>query len=419
MEPLTHRHRRQTAAPRGRAVGLAFLVALMAFGWFALWQSPSAAQSATVQDSAYFFRLTSKYMHGDEPVEFDIVVGCGVRVTLSAADGSSYDAFRDPLFYVKATRDGAAVLQIVPDACQGQTTDNGRVPADFLPGAIWFDKKDDFTFGIAYIAEDAFENPKAKLTFLGAAIHPATRAEWEAFKPINAKNLLSPRWFSRPPPLPPIEEVKAHLWDRKKLFEWRPSFTCFGIMRYRLSEPAARELLQQQWPSSHPRFWRPSQATVYEFLARLRAMNHGKGPLVEGTYFRQYFKGYEFRGFATRTGGGAFLRSGIASKVYPLRQDDGYPWATPALVSSATIYRDVDLLGGKNAGYANCYNTFRGGGVITDAHIPNYHERRFLTRVDGELIQYQGMPGITPTDVPSPFFENDEYIYLEFHFELT
>jgi hypothetical protein len=381
---------------------------------------PAVSQDGieSINSHAYFFRLIAKYMHGDEPVDFDIVVGCNVRVTTYASDSPSYDAFRDLLFFVKATTDEAAVLQIVPNACQGQTTDNGSVPADFLPGAIWFDSKDDFSLGVAYIAEDAFENPNAKLKFLGAEIHPATKEQWEAFKPINAQNLLSPKWFSHIPPRPSIEEVKAHLWNRKKLFEWLPFFDCQGVMRYRLSEPAAQELLRQQWPPSHPRFWRPSQGTVFDFLNRLRAMNHARGPLLDGHYYRKYFTVYETSGFGTRVGGGTFWSGGIASKVYPVRQDDGFPWATTALATAATIYRDVDLMGGKNSGYAYCYNYFRGG-VVTETHLPNYLQRQFATRVDGEPLELEDLPGITAADIPSPFFENDEYIYFEFHFSLS
>ncbi len=348
---------------KGRWIVAALTVAVAE--WL-LW--PSASQIArapsvtkSVNDHAYFFRLTAKYKHGDEPVEFDIVVGCGVRVTLSDAVGSSYDAFRDPLFYVKATQDGGAVLQIVPNACQGQTTDNGRVPQDFLPGAIWFDKKDDFTFGIAYIAEDAFENPKAKLKFLGAAIHPATKQEWEAFRPINGRNLLSSKWFSHFPPQPSMEEFKAHLWDREWIFNSWPIFDCYGVMRYRLTESAARELLQKDWPESRPRFWMPPGKQRAELEDRLKLMNEGRGPLLDGHYYREYFSIYETSGFGTRSGGGAFWSGGIASKVFPRRADDGVHWLKRELADAPIIYRDVDLINGTNAGYAYCYFQLRVG----------------------------------------------------------
>jgi hypothetical protein len=385
--------------------------------------APSLAQDTTksVTDSSYFFRLTAKYMHGDEPVDFDIVVGCAVRVTAYGDESSSYDAFRDPLFFVKATADGAAVLQIVPDACQGETTDNSQVPGDFLPGAIWFDRKDDFTLGIAYIAEDAFENTKAKLKFLGAAIHPATRKEWEAFQPVNAENLLSPRWFSQIPEPRSPEEIQAHLWDRKKIFEWSPRFDCHGVLRYKLSDPAATELVRQYWPPERPRFWMPGGQEISNLVSSLDALNEAKGPRIatDGQYYRNSFKMYGHRGFPTRSGGGAFDgASGFATEIFPIRVDDGLPWFNPALAIAPTIYRDIELAGGANVGYAYCYHWLRGG-WITDEHLPNYFDRVFATRVDGERIRLDGRPGVTAADIPTIFFENDMYVYREFRFGLN
>src|SRR6185369_15657428 len=100
------------------------------------------------------------------------------RVTAYRDNEQSFDAVRDPLIFAQATRDGGAVMQIVPSACRGETTYGGEVPTDFLPGAVWFDSKDDLSFGVGYVSEDAFENPRSKLKFLGAEIRSATKAEW-------------------------------------------------------------------------------------------------------------------------------------------------------------------------------------------------------------------------------------------------
>jgi hypothetical protein len=143
------------------------------------WLYPTV--SSWFRDDGVFFRLKASYLRGSERIDFDIVVGCNVRVTAYKDGEESYDAVRDPLFFVKATQDGGALLQIVPNACLGQTTQNRDVPKDFLPGAIWFESKDDFSFGIGYVTEDAFESPRSKLKFLGATITKASRREWEAF----------------------------------------------------------------------------------------------------------------------------------------------------------------------------------------------------------------------------------------------
>lgn len=392
------------------------LAALGIVFWLAApWLPLGLAQTSSANDRAYFFRLIAKYMHGNEPVDFDIVVGCGVRVTAYGDDSSSYDAFRDPIFFAKPTKDGAAVLQIVPDACAGQTTSNGRVPKDFLPGAIWFDSKDNLLLGVAYIAEDAFENPKGKLKFLGATIHPATKEEWETFRPIHAQNLLSPKPFTHIPPRPSIEEIKAHLWDRKKQFEMWPIISCKGVIRFGLSEPEARKQLQKYWPDSRPRFWMPNGPERKAIMDSLEVMNNHKGPLIGNHYYREYFRIYETGGFSTRNDGGNLDSiGGVASEVFPRRADDGLPWLKPEVATTPVIYRDVDLAGGRNAGLAYCYHSLRVGS-ITEAHLPNYFDRHFATRVDGELVQFED----EGPDFPSPFFENDEYFYLEFHFSLS
>jgi hypothetical protein len=115
--------------------------------------------TTSVTTGSHFYRLLSSYMHGNERVDFDIVVGCSIRATDYQDNEHSFDAVRDPLIFAKATEDGGAIMQIVSNACEGETTENGLVPQDFLPGVVWFDKKSDLSFGIGYVSEDAFSNP--------------------------------------------------------------------------------------------------------------------------------------------------------------------------------------------------------------------------------------------------------------------
>lgn len=225
----------------------AFLVALGGF-WLLAGTSLSLENTRSVEDHGVFYRLVSKYQHGNEIIDFDIVVGCGVRVTRYGDGDKSYDAFRDPVVYAKAISGGAAVMQIVPSACLGETSDNGRVPDDFLPGAIWFDRADDLTLGIAYVTEDAFENQKSKLTFLGASIHAATRKEWEEFQPMAAKNLIGPMPLFAFPKTPDPDEVKRNLGDNQALTKLWPGMSCHVVTSLPLSE-AARAVVREYWPT--------------------------------------------------------------------------------------------------------------------------------------------------------------------------
>ena len=374
---------------------------------------PAQTFTKSVNQHAYFFRLTAQYMHGDEIIDFDIVVGCGVRVTVYGDESSSYDSLFDPRFFVKATRDGGAILLDSPNACGGETTEGGEVPKDYLPTTVWFEKVGDFTLGTAYLSEDAFENPQSKLKFLGAAIHKATLAEWDAFQPVFAQNLLSTKPFMYGTPAPPDSEIAANLWSRTKLAQWLPSFQCYGVRRFHLTDPAARELLREYWPSDKPRFWMPSHAEIRAIRTKFRKMNGGEGPLINGFPYKDYLARYEARGWPTRARGGTFYKGTLPAEIYPLRVDDAVPWLTPAIASAATIYRDIDMRSGGNAGFAYCYSWLRyqAGTSLLRLHFPDYFQRHFQTRIDGEPIHVAESPGPTAADIPYMFFENDEYFY--------
>lgn len=383
------------------------------------------AQSFTdsVSDKSVFYRLQASYLYAGQKVDFDIVVGCAVRVTSHGDNSSSYDAFRDPVLYAIATEDGGAIAQIIPDACRGDTTTNGEVPADFLPGAIWFDSKNDFSFGIAYVTEDAFENSRAKLKFLGARIESATREEWQDFRSKAAsQNLVDSREFTHVPEQPAEQEVRAHLWDKKMLAKWtRFSMRCHAYQKFELTDPAARKAIAEYWPKSRPRFWSPG----YPGLAELNKRIHFSGSLEVNHHPLKEFSqwGLIASGFPTRARGG-MLGSGqpwslLPATIFPFRGDDGVPWARPEVETASTIYRDIDADGGANFGFAYCYSRYFGSSPIGQLHLPNYGERNFVIRIDGMPIEIEGRPGVSPADVPRYFFENDQWMYRSVGFILS
>ena len=344
------------------------------------------------------------------------MVGCSVRVTAYKDREKSYDAVRDPLFFVKATQDGGALLQIVPNACLGQTTKNWDVLKDFLPGAIWFDSKDDFSFGIGYVTEDAFESPRSKLKFLGATITKATRREWEAFRPIAAQNLLSSRLYTwrGEIPRPTWRGIRDNLWNKSKIAEWRPLLDCRGIWRMELVDTKQREALREYWPSSKPRYWRPSEIDeIIGHLAGLRSDREIAGP--DGPLSKYRFA-YVQSGFPTRAGGGEFLSgdrwSTIPAELYPVRADAGVPWLAPSLASTDTLNFDVDLDGGQNRGFVYCYHQLFPGDPISEQHIPNYTRRPIETRLDGISIAPRQESGAPVMGVRPQFFEGDRYYYF-------
>jgi len=380
------------------------------------------ATADTVENRSVFYRLKSKYQYGDETIDFDIVVGCAVRVTRYGDGDRSYDATRDPVIFAKAASDGSAIAQIVSSACEGETTENGKVPDDFLPGAIWFEHKNDFSLGIAYVTEDAFENPKSRLKFLGASIVKASRSEWEAFQPVAAQNLMDPRPFTWEDDPVSEKEVRANLWNLDKIKQWRRRINCRLVSKFQLTDSAARAIIAEYWPANRPRFWTLPTDAFSELSERIKL--HSKaaayGRSMAGIY---HYGSYRALGFATRTGGGLLhSRHGpydpIPPIIYPLRADDGVPWITPSLATAPTIYRDVEIDDGAQ-GLAYCFSTFRSVDSISTIHLPDYRQRQFLTRIGGQPIQGEAENTSLGPDRPSYFFENDEFFYLQEIFGLS
>ena len=403
--------------------GWLLIAAVVLIGWqfgpdILSFAAPSFVKSRA--DRGVYFRLLAKYQHGDEVVDFDIAVGCAVRVTRYGDGGSSYDAFLDPVIYAKPTEDGGAVWQIVPSACLGETTASGKVPQDLLPGAIWFDSAKDFSFGIAYVTEDAFENPRSTLKFLGASIVKATRAEWEAFQPTATENLVNPKQFGSRVYHPTKEEIAANLWNKDVLSAWRPTSKCYLVERFEISDQAAVAAIREKRPSSQPRFWTLPDSELNELTQRAFPRH---GVEVRGFLSSEYFHlgAYQARAFPTRTRGGTLYSDGsrgsmLPPEIYPVRMGDGVPWLTPALAKADPIYTVVDLDHGENRGFAYCYSTLRWPGEIRDAHLPSYHQRSFATMVDGAPIFGEMEANPHYVDGPRFFFENDNAYYLRTEF---
>lgn len=397
----------------GKSSGL-LLAVLALLAW------PIATSSATsVEDRTVFFRLLASYQHGDEIIDFDVVVGCSVRVTRWGDGDKSYDAFRDPVAFMKATKDGGAILQMIPGACSGETTENGEVPGDFLPGAVWFDDADDLSLGVAYVTEDAYDSPLSKLKFLGASIWPATRADYVAFEPIAAQNLIDPRPLFALLPRPAPSELKPHFGDSAALAKLRRELGCHAIQRYRLSDPEQRAHLRKFWPASRPKFWMPSEAQLEQLNDDLGLSNDA---LIDGRPISDYFRLNDHRGngFPTRAQGGIFRSKHRPSDklpptVFPVRRDEGIPWVTEDLPTATTLYRDIDQDGGAYQGFAYCY----GGISAQDFHVPAYINGSFITRVAGEPIFGEATDGRLARNRPWPFFERDEYFYLPDNFGLN
>jgi hypothetical protein len=363
--------------------------------------------------------LKAKYTHDGEPIDFDIVAACSIRIDRYKSGDSGFLAARYPRFFVKETQDGHAVMQIVPAPCRGETTSGGRVPGDFLPGVIWFEKPGDYRFGVGYFTEDAFENPKSQLKFLGASIEKATSADWEAFKNIASNNEgMRRRYYDRPPYT--YEEAQRIADAGGREVEAAFARGCTGIARYALSD-AAREIVRKHWPKGQPRFWAPEERRTGPW-AELKILERSTPILANRRRYIDHLINTVFvsAGFPTRTGGGMIGRGSpkiFPPEIFPLSQDRGVPWVFSESVSkSQYLYKDVQVDTGPGKGFLYCYTNLTPGKGQLKRPIPDYRDRESRIRVDGE-------PVVTPDrkhwSWPNPFYERDEYIYFKFAISLS
>ncbi|MDQ7251717.1 hypothetical protein [Dongia sedimenti] len=380
----------------------------------------------SVTEESRFYRLNASYMHGDNKVDFDIVVGCSIRVTTYMGNGSSVDVDRFPGNYTIATADGGALMQLVPEACDGSTTSNGKIPKDLLPGILWFESKDDLSLGTGYLSEAAFENPRSRLKFLGASIEPATRADWEAFRPKLAQSLIDPAAFTGNGTVPTETEVKANLWNKAKLAQWtRNSMECYGFARYHIEGQDSHKFLDRLRPKDKPRFWTVRDDDAMEFGAYFVRPDSKNIPgRLNGHFMEDYRRGFGPKaaaGFPTRAQGGMILShvyGRMASDLFPMKADDGVPWARPeAGQETTTLYRDLDYAGGENRGFAYCYSFYAGWGPVGALHLPGYGHRKKITRIDGVEVEPDPNAHL-PGAVPVWIVEDTDYLYISFHYNI-
>jgi hypothetical protein len=143
-------------------------------------------------DRAVYYRLKVNLAYKGAPLAFDIVVGCNVRVTIYKDNDRTVETDLAPMVFGLKMKDGHGVVVRPPEACRGETTDNGRVPAALIPLVVTYENADQPWFGLAYASEDAYASPISELKFFGATINKATREEWQEWRRTEAsKNFIT------------------------------------------------------------------------------------------------------------------------------------------------------------------------------------------------------------------------------------
>ena len=402
--------------PRMRPV---LIISVLLVGAFVLWRSEFVqlilgnwSFTESVEDRGSYFRLKVKLAYKGEPQDFDIVVGCNVR-NIRYKDGSgTYEAGLVPTVYGRAMSDGKAVVIRPPDACGGETTANGKVPADFMPVIIVYDDAKTLGFGTAYISDEAYESPLSLMKFDGATIESATRAEFDQFRKDGPPNAVTRESYHSIQSDTVMKEFGVRrVW---------PAFgrTCFAMKRFKI--PASeRARFAKYWPPDRPRYWgiasyEQRSEMMRGFPRELLERDDG-GPQNK----RDVFSGAEGmadRGVANRNKGGTLYRNGYPPSFYPASSglsaekwdDDPDKNPNSAKGRSEYLISQVDVLEGAHRGFAYCYIP---PGQIISGELSGYLSKtaKLVSRVDGEEVSGVERWWMRPA---LELYEKDEFIFV-------
>ncbi|MEM1050029.1 MAG: hypothetical protein AAGL24_27985 [Pseudomonadota bacterium] len=361
--------------------------------------SMSMTEAVDNRPLGYFYRFTARYSHKGEPLVFDYVVACNIRITSYRGGDRSDDSTYAPKVMMLPTKSGSAVMVRTIAACNGQTTENGRVPADLFPMAIWFDDVNDMTFGWGYATWDAYESELSQLEFHEARISPATRADWEAWREASAKDFE------------PVGMIKTPwgLTYNEPGYGRTPVLarSCFGYSRLEIPDNI-RASIQELRPASQPRFWYP----VPDKSRETDILKRGQYP--SGKEFKKHVTSgtllYAGAYGLPRWGGNGTLYSWIEDKVphdvFPLMPTSRS--VTTPVDPRAEIYPH-NLLNDehKNKGFVAC-----GGGALID-RAPHRFDPEFARKPKPVFVE--GIRTVGPHrtwGAPAFIFDRDKYVYI-------
>lgn len=341
-------------------LGLGIVVAAISV-WDSEWARLRTGRWSFTQsvstDTGTYFRLQVRVAYKDEPVDFDIVVGCNIKRTGYKDGSSSVEVGMVPAVFGKRMPDNKGLVVGVPDACGERYIKEGWIPHDLLPVMVVYDDADTLAFGTAYMSEDAYESPLSVLRFGWASITAATRQEFETFRKEQA-NLVGRNTYHSASM--GVELLRPRGLDVAIPF----GSICHAYQRFRIPEQL-REQVRQAWPVERPRYWWPGSKQWFD--ARELVQPDIGGPSQQLNYFRPGGP-YSGRGIIRGNGGGVIQPPGsqrqapIAS-YYPLLSDvraDKWPlkmdeWPNFIQKNAPFVGEKVDFRNGGTRGFGYCY----------------------------------------------------------------
>jgi hypothetical protein len=378
--------------------------------------------SSVTNDRSTYYRLRVKLAYKSGPQDFDIVVGCNVRQINYAYGGRTYEAGLIPTVFGRRMSDGKGLVVRPPNACQGETTDNGRVQLDLLPVVVVYDNADRLDFGIAYLSEDAYESSLSELKFSGATIEKATKAEFDEFRRTQANLISRAKYHS---------SASADTLKRMGLPQVaeRWAYMCESYARFRISVDL-RELVRRYWPEERPDYWLTDSYDVEGKISA--ALRHSRSVESDRDSSPRPFLDFgnpgdsaADLGFPTRAGGGRVsgTRNSVPVSYYPAATDyrsDQWPsdrkdWQRYIREHGSFADINVAFRGASTRGFAYCFVTARGAPGASSQEIDS--ARRIVGRIDDErIVSKRAASG--PAFRPHLIFERDEYVWTFFRLYL-
>lgn len=368
--------------------------------------NPSMTKAVDNRPQGYFYRFKASFSHKGEPLEFDYVVACDIRITSYRGGGTSNDSTFAPKIMMMPTGDGAAVMVRTIRACKGETTENGRAPEDLFPMAIWFDDVNDMTFGWGYASEDAYESDFSQLEFHGATIEVSNRMEWETWRESAAKDFKTIGMITTPWGMTYNEPWYGR--GRKKPYDDSRRFVarlCRGYYRQKIPKNIADEIAEKS-PSGRSQYWSPERNIEGDVRAIIETGKYSAESSRRFIFGQSPPSSY---GLPTRKGMGTVRYWG---KAYPR---EVYPMLPRSRSTIPTIDKPADeyprrllFRTGSMKGFMACGGDARGDKFIR--HL----DSDFLTKkhpvyVDDELVQNSQ----SSSGLPSLIFGRDGYVFSQ------
>lgn len=265
-------------------------------------------------DRSTYYRVQASYLYLGERVDFDIQVGCNVYVSVGLDRDRSMMTGLAPMAYGLPMKDGGGLVIVPPKACGGETSENGKIPPNYIPYPITFEDHTKPFEGLGYQSTEAFDSPISKLKFIEAKVTASTKEAFDAWRATEAsKNIVKPHMLTF---------KLGDAFRRNGPYDWRPGGyfpdTCFRANRVEIPE-AAKSKVTALWPDSKPKYWNADDGlSVFNDVPR--RINHNSNWLTPLTHENWH----DTTNIGTMTKTGHDFNLNIISKYY--HGGTFYPW---------------------------------------------------------------------------------------------